>query len=194
MSSGGLANITFSTDYLNLNDPPASVINNLYTTKLTFGFEQPLWRDFGADINQLLNRIPSISGAALPALAAAAFNNRQIASQQVPSFAGTASEGMYPSRAFFAAWGHPERWKTIKAGHPVGKAAKPEKSALGSRPLGSRPLGSRPLLFPPTLHQRQHRPADRLGQSRPGVNNAGQVVVDVGICWVQCAGFCAACG
>ncbi len=102
-SSGGVANITFGVDNQNLTNPPGNVINPLYTSKLTFGFEQPLWRDFGADINQLFNGVAPISGSAMPGTAAAAFNNKQIALRQVPSFGGAAVEGILISRLRFDA-------------------------------------------------------------------------------------------
>ena len=60
LSSGGVVNTTFQTQYTLLSQPPAGafgVINPNYTARLTFGFEQPLLRNFGGEINQLANRI-----------------------------------------------------------------------------------------------------------------------------------------
>lgn len=101
---GGVSNITFQTDYRNLANAPAGqfgVLNPQYTTRLIFGYEQPLWRDFGTEINQILNRFPSITGATMPGAAAAAFGNRQIAVSQVPSFTGVGSEGILVTRIRF---------------------------------------------------------------------------------------------
>ncbi len=62
LPTGGVAGITFSTNYLNLIAPPSaglfSVINPAYSTNLQFGFEQPLWRNNGVAINQLLDSFP----------------------------------------------------------------------------------------------------------------------------------------
>lgn len=78
--SGGVASVSFQGDYRMLTRPPNqginSVINPQYTTRFSLGFEQPLWRDFGTDINQLVARFPSIIGSAMPSAAAAAFNNK----------------------------------------------------------------------------------------------------------------------
>jgi outer membrane protein TolC len=60
--TGGYAGITFSTVYANLVNPPTgafSVINPAYTTNLSFGFEQPLLRFFGVEINQILPAFPN---------------------------------------------------------------------------------------------------------------------------------------
>jgi outer membrane protein TolC len=60
--TGGYAGITFSTVYANLVNPPSGafgVINPAYTTNLTFGFEQPLLRFFGTEINQILPAFPN---------------------------------------------------------------------------------------------------------------------------------------
>jgi outer membrane protein TolC len=61
LPTGGVAGITFSTDYQNLADPPGgffSVLNPSYTTRFQLGFEQPLLRGAGVDINQLLSGFP----------------------------------------------------------------------------------------------------------------------------------------
>ena len=61
-NTGGYAGITFSTVYANLVNPPTGafgVINPAYTTNLTFGFEQPLLRFFGTEINQILPAFPN---------------------------------------------------------------------------------------------------------------------------------------
>jgi outer membrane protein TolC len=58
LASGGLANVTFSTDYSNLSNPPTNIVsqNPAYTTRLNFNFEQPLLVGFGTDINELISR------------------------------------------------------------------------------------------------------------------------------------------
>lgn len=61
LPTGGVAGITFNTNYTNLISPPSGafgVINPSYTTNLQFGFEQPLWRNSGVAINQLLDQFP----------------------------------------------------------------------------------------------------------------------------------------
>ncbi|HEX3147158.1 MAG TPA: TolC family protein [Gemmataceae bacterium] len=60
LATGGVANITFETNYTKLSNVPSgfSVINPSYTPTLTVGFEQPLLRDYGVDINQLLPQHP----------------------------------------------------------------------------------------------------------------------------------------
>lgn len=61
LPTGGVAGITFNTNYTNLISPPTGpfgVINPSYTTNLQFGFEQPLWRNAGVGINQLLDTFP----------------------------------------------------------------------------------------------------------------------------------------
>jgi outer membrane protein TolC len=98
---GGAANVSFQTDYHLLTAPPSGafgVLNPSYTSRLSFGFETPLWRDFGIDINQLLNRTPAITGAAAPPAAAAALNSRGAALGQAPSFTGTGTEGILVAR------------------------------------------------------------------------------------------------
>jgi outer membrane protein TolC len=59
LPSGGVAGITFSTDYQFLsNAPVGTLLNPTYTTRLTFGIDQPLLRGFGTEINQLLSSFP----------------------------------------------------------------------------------------------------------------------------------------
>jgi outer membrane protein TolC len=65
LPTGGVAGITFDTNYSKLSAVPQgfAVINPSYTPALTVGIEQPLLRDYGVDINQLLPQHPgSISG------------------------------------------------------------------------------------------------------------------------------------
>jgi outer membrane protein TolC len=60
LPTGGVANITFETNYSRLGAVPSgfAVINPSYTPALTVGIEQPLLRDYGVDINQLLPQHP----------------------------------------------------------------------------------------------------------------------------------------
>jgi outer membrane protein TolC len=101
LPTGGVSNISFITNYQALSTPPAGafgVLNPQYTTSVQFGFEQPLWRDYGVEINQLLNRLPSIGGSTMPSAAAGGFNARQTVSQQQPSYTGTGTEGILVAR------------------------------------------------------------------------------------------------
>jgi outer membrane protein TolC len=60
LPTGGLAGITFTTNYSKLSNPPSgfSVVNPSYQPALQFNFEQPLLRDYGIEINQLLPSHP----------------------------------------------------------------------------------------------------------------------------------------
>lgn len=60
LPTGGTASITFETNYSKLGAAPSgfAVINPSYTPSVTVGFEQPLLRDSGVDINQLLSQHP----------------------------------------------------------------------------------------------------------------------------------------
>jgi outer membrane protein TolC len=55
MPTGGLAGITFNTNYIKYSAPPSTfgVVNPAYTPSLQFTFEQPLLKGFGVAINQL---------------------------------------------------------------------------------------------------------------------------------------------
>jgi outer membrane protein TolC len=82
LASGGVANITFNTNYTNLSNPPTvgtfRVINPLYNVPVNFGIEQPLLRDFGVRINQLLNQAAPIQGVTMPLQAANYYNNSRL--------------------------------------------------------------------------------------------------------------------
>jgi hypothetical protein len=63
LPTGGVAGITFSTNYLNLSTPPPAnsgfvALNTSYTPRIQFTFEQPLLQAFGVEINQLLPNHP----------------------------------------------------------------------------------------------------------------------------------------
>jgi outer membrane protein TolC len=55
LPTGGVAGITFSTNYQDLSNPPRnfSILNPAYTPRLQFQFEQPLLQGYGVEINQL---------------------------------------------------------------------------------------------------------------------------------------------
>jgi outer membrane protein TolC len=106
LPTGGVANITFQTNYQNLTNPPTvgafRVINPLYTAPLTLGIEQPLWQNFGVGINQLLNQMPFILGTNMPAAASAYWNNTsKNALQQGPGFNGVPVLGILLTRLRF---------------------------------------------------------------------------------------------
>jgi outer membrane protein TolC len=61
LPTGGMAGITFTTDYRNLVTPPTGefgVLNPAYGTRVLLGFEQPLLRGSGVEVNQLLGGPP----------------------------------------------------------------------------------------------------------------------------------------
>ena len=63
LPTGGVAGITFSTQYLNLSNPPPTnsgfvTLTTSYTPRIQFTFEQPLLQGFGIEINQLLPNHP----------------------------------------------------------------------------------------------------------------------------------------
>lgn len=70
LPTGGVAGITFSTNYLNLANPPQNTqfvsLATSYTPRLQFIFEQPLLQGFGVEINQLLTGHPG--SALIPGL------------------------------------------------------------------------------------------------------------------------------
>jgi outer membrane protein TolC len=60
LPTGGTAGITFNANYLDLRQPPTGFffLNPSYTTNLQLGFEQPLLRYNGVEINQILPSFP----------------------------------------------------------------------------------------------------------------------------------------
>ncbi|MFO0808402.1 MAG: TolC family protein [Gemmataceae bacterium] len=75
LPTGGLAGITLSDDYQSFTNPPTGfqVVNPSYRPRAQFVFEQPLWRDFGVEINQLSQSLPS--SALVPAFSPAGGRN-----------------------------------------------------------------------------------------------------------------------
>ena len=61
LPTGGVAGITFSTQYQTLTNPPGgfTLINPAYSPALQFQFEQPLLQGFGVEINQLRQQHPN---------------------------------------------------------------------------------------------------------------------------------------
>lgn len=101
-ADGSVANVSFITSYTNLNVPPTGafdVLNPQYSPRLSFGIETPLWRDSGVDINQLLSRLPSITGQSLTAgVAQAGYNGHQ---GTISSFLNGPTEGILISKLRF---------------------------------------------------------------------------------------------
>ena len=104
-ATGGVANITFNTNYTDLSNPPTvgtfKVINPLYTAPLQFGIEQPLLQNFGVGINQLLNQVAPIQGVTMPLQAANFYNNSRTPLIQGPNFSGLAVQGIVLARLSF---------------------------------------------------------------------------------------------
>jgi outer membrane protein TolC len=98
MPWGGTANISFLTDYRLLTNPPTGlfgVLNPQYTSRLVFGIDAPLWRDYGTEINQLLARHPAAGAfSPVPGQHAGAFASHQ--NNLVPF--GAAPEGILIAR------------------------------------------------------------------------------------------------
>jgi outer membrane protein TolC len=107
LPQGGVVNTSFQVEHRNLARPPSGVatgvINPLYTSRLTFGYEQPLWRDYGTEINQLLARFPGINGSTMPGAAAAAFNNKLLPLNQGSQLSGSSffTDGILIARIRF---------------------------------------------------------------------------------------------
>ena len=104
MTTGGLASVMFINSYQNLTTPPGGVfgtINPQYTSRLVFGYEQPLLKDWGVFINQLLPRFPTASGQSInpnSTQVLGAIQNRQ---GQLSSFVDRNTEGILISRLRF---------------------------------------------------------------------------------------------
>ncbi|MBI2804569.1 MAG: TolC family protein [Planctomycetes bacterium] len=105
LATGGYVSTTFLVGYQNLNNPPSgafSILNPQYTSRLILGFEQPLWKDSGVTMNQLLSRSPTFTGQSLnpgaSAGASSAISNRQ---GQLSSFVDRQGEGILISRLRF---------------------------------------------------------------------------------------------
>jgi outer membrane protein TolC len=97
LPTGGYASVNFTTQYQNLTRPPTgfNVTNPAYSPQLTFGFEQPLIRDWGVDINQVIPTLAPAAGLGVASQLAAAVNGRR------PGLLQTANEGILISRIRF---------------------------------------------------------------------------------------------
>ncbi len=66
---GGSGGVFFDNTYRYLSNPPVNnqfqVLNPQYISRVAVHFEQPLWRDYGTFINQVLTRAPAVTGAGL---------------------------------------------------------------------------------------------------------------------------------
>lgn len=102
--TGGVAQLSFLTDYRLLNNQANNPfafgpLNPQYSARISVGFEQPLWRDWGVDINNLLSRFPNILGQGLVGNAAfTGYNQHQNA---VSAFVDRQTEGILISRLRF---------------------------------------------------------------------------------------------
>jgi outer membrane protein TolC len=62
LSTGGIAGVSWNTDYNYLTAaPPSVVLNPSYFTRIEFGFEQPLLKGNGVFINQIFSDLPASS-------------------------------------------------------------------------------------------------------------------------------------
>ncbi len=78
LATGGMAGITFTVPY-NMSNLQQRV-NPAWQPALTFGFEQPILRGFGTELNQLLtlNQAPAFAASQLFNVGPRAFNNEGI--------------------------------------------------------------------------------------------------------------------
>jgi len=74
---------------------------NFYAIPVTLGFEQPLLRDFGVGINQLLNQISPQTGFLPGEGLSGFFNNQKLPLSQGPNFNGLATPGILLARLQF---------------------------------------------------------------------------------------------
>ena len=106
-ADGSVANMTFLMNYRDLNSnafagnpAAAGPLNPQYTPRVSFGYELPLWRDAGTEINSLLSKVPGLTGNSFNGNSSAAtgFNKQQ---GNLLSLAGTPVEGTLISRLRF---------------------------------------------------------------------------------------------
>jgi outer membrane protein TolC len=95
LPTGGTVGTSFETNYRFLDQPNVNQQpNQLYEARLRFGFEQPLLRNFGVELNEILNAFPTFNGTGISTQGAQAFNQRQAAASNI----GLAGEGILISR------------------------------------------------------------------------------------------------
>ncbi len=105
LPTGGFGSVMMQVGYQNLATPPTgafTTVNPQYTPRVVVGFEQPLWKDWGVEINQLLSRVSGPTGQSFnpnsSSLALGAFSNRQ---GLLSSFVDRNTEGILISRLRF---------------------------------------------------------------------------------------------
>jgi len=103
LASGGFASVSFVQNYQLLSQPPTgtfTILNPLYTSQLQIGFEQPLLRNFGTRINQMLGGITTpVTGIGVPGQFANLYGTRQSQALQAGSI--VASDGILIARLRF---------------------------------------------------------------------------------------------
>jgi outer membrane protein TolC len=103
LASGGFASVSFVQNYQLLTQPPTStfaILNPLYTSQFVLGFEQPLVRNFGVRINQMLGGLTTpVTGLGIPGQVANLYGSRQ--SQALQSGSIVSSDGILIARLRF---------------------------------------------------------------------------------------------
>jgi outer membrane protein TolC len=95
LPTGGVVATSFSTNYRFLPNAAAQQSPaQLYEQRLAIGFEQPLLRNFGVELNQIVNAFPTFGGTGANGTAATDFNARSQAANNL----GIANEGILISR------------------------------------------------------------------------------------------------
>ena len=95
LPTGGVIASSISSTYRYLpNAASQQVPAQLYEQRLTLGIEQPLLRNFGVELNQILNAFPVFGGTGANAAAQADYNGRS----QPANNLGLANEGILISR------------------------------------------------------------------------------------------------
>ena len=104
-ANGAVANVSFLVNYRNITngggEPQAffGPFNPQYSARLSFGYEIPLWRDAGVEINSLLSHLSGLTGGSLTDTnALAGWNGQQ---GRVAQVAGLPVEGTLISRLRF---------------------------------------------------------------------------------------------
>ncbi len=104
-ANGAVANVSFLVNYRNITntggEPQAffGPFNPQYSAALSLGYEIPLWRDAGVEINSLLSHLSGITGSSLTDPSAlAGFNGQQ---GRVSALLGQPVEGTLISRLRF---------------------------------------------------------------------------------------------
>ena len=95
LPTGGVIATSLTSNYRYLpNAASQQAPAQLYEQRLAIGIEQPLLRNFGVELNQILNAFPTFSGTGANAAAQADFNARSTAANNL----GLANEGILISR------------------------------------------------------------------------------------------------